>query len=82
VHGLAGSNYVINQRGRFVLRDGDIAAVDGEPVLVVSDLDDTMIGDDEATAVFKRFWDTMVRSRDVLHLQAHCSSNCAADLPQ
>lgn len=38
-----------------------MAAVDGEPVLVVSDLDDTMIGDDEATAVFKRFWDTMVR---------------------
>ena len=38
-----------------------MAAVDGEPVLVVSDLDDTMIGDDEATAVFKRFWDTMVK---------------------
>lgn len=57
---IAGGNYVISERGRFTLRDGAIAAVEGEPMLVVSDLDDTMIGDDEATAVFKRFWDTMV----------------------
>lgn len=33
-----GGNYVINERGRFMLRDGEIAAVEGEPVLVVSDL--------------------------------------------
>lgn len=59
--GLVGGNYVIDNRGCFTLRDGQIAAVEGKPVLVVSDLDDTMIGDDDATAVFKRFWDTMVR---------------------
>lgn len=54
-----------------------MAAVDGEPVLVVSDLDDTMIGDDEATAVFKRFWDTMVRSGESgcsCHAQQTCGN--------
>lgn len=60
---ISGGNYVINERGRFMLRDGEIAAVEGEPVLVVSDLDDTMIGDDDATAVFKRFWDTVAVPR-------------------
>jgi len=58
--GGAGGNYVINERGRFTLRDGEIAAVPGPPVLVVSDLDDTMIGDDGGTAVFKRFWEKTV----------------------
>lgn len=52
-----GGNYVIAAPGRWRLRDGQLAAVAGPPaVLVVSDLDDTMIGDDEATAAFARWW--------------------------
>ena len=38
-----GGNYVISQMGNFTLRDGEIKPVKGRPVLVVSDLDDTMV---------------------------------------
>ena len=39
----AGGNYVVRERGNFTLRDGKVTAVTGRPVLVVSDLDDTMV---------------------------------------
>ncbi len=40
-----------------MLQDGVVSAVPGERVLLVSDLDDTMIGDDSGSAAFKRFWE-------------------------
>ncbi len=39
----AGGNYVVRERGSFTLRDGKVTPVTGRPVLVVSDLDDTMV---------------------------------------
>lgn len=54
----AGGNYVINKRGSFTLRNGEMQAVTGRGVLLVSDLDDTMIGDDAATSKFKTFWES------------------------
>lgn len=52
-----GGNYRISAPGRWKLADGALAAVDRPPaVLVVSDLDDTMIGDDAATAAFSAWW--------------------------
>ena len=53
---LDGSNYQIDAPGRWHLREGHLAAAAAPPVLVVSDLDDTMIGDDEATAAFTAWW--------------------------
>lgn len=51
-----GSNYVIRGAGAFMLKDGEVARVLGRRVLLISDLDDTMIGDDKGTAAFKRYW--------------------------
>ena len=53
---LEGGNYQIHSPGRWHLREGRLAAAAALPVLVVSDLDDTMIGDDEATAAFTAWW--------------------------
>ena len=39
----AGGNYVVRGRGNFTLRDGKVTPVTGRSVLVVSDLDDTMV---------------------------------------
>ena len=39
----AGGNYVVRERGNFTLRDGKVTPVEGRAVLVVSDLDDTMV---------------------------------------
>lgn len=38
-------------------------AVRGEAIMLVSDLDDTMIGDDEAAQAFKAFWERDARLR-------------------
>ena len=72
---FAGGNYVITKgwqggSSAFSLKDGKVAAVPGDPVLVVSDLDDTMIGDDAATLLFKR-----VRTHN-----AHSISGTVCDL--
>ena len=58
-----GGNYAINSSGRYMMRDGEIAAVTAPPVLVVSDLDDTMIGNDAATAEFKDYWENVAVPR-------------------
>lgn len=52
----AGGNYRITQPGRYRLSNGALEAVTGAPCLIVSDLDDTMVGDDAATAAFTRWW--------------------------
>ena len=39
------------------MNDGVVGKVEGEAMLLVSDLDDTMVGDDNATAAFKAFWE-------------------------
>ena len=54
---------MIKSRGRFTLRNGEMQAVAGQGVLVVSDLDDTMIGDDAATSEFKHFWESIAIPR-------------------
>jgi hypothetical protein len=55
-----GSNYLIDASTaaakRFTLEGGAVAPAGGAPVLVVSDLDDTLVGDDEATAAFTQWW--------------------------
>jgi hypothetical protein len=49
-------NYVLPGPGRYRLRQGDLQPIATPPVLVVSDLDDTMVGDDDATAAFTQWW--------------------------
>lgn len=51
-----GGNYKIQEGGVWQLADGLLAQPERPPVLLVSDLDDTMIGDDAATAAFTRWW--------------------------
>lgn len=51
-----GSNYLIQGAGAYILKDGEVSRVSGRRVLLISDLDDTMIGDDSGTAAFKRYW--------------------------
>jgi hypothetical protein len=51
-----GSNYAIDLPGRWHLRDGQLASAAAPAVLLCSDLDDTMVGCDEATAAFTRWW--------------------------
>ncbi|GFR51603.1 hypothetical protein Agub_g14027 [Astrephomene gubernaculifera] len=52
-----GGNYRLDSPGVFSLRGGALRRVGGRPVLLVSDLDGTMVGDDGATAAFRSWWE-------------------------
>ena len=61
-----GGNYCIDEAGVFSLANGKLEKATGEAVLLVSDLDDTMIGDDQATAHFRDYWEQQALSRGSL----------------
>ena len=51
------ANYVISKPGRYCLRDGELRDVSSSRRLfLATDLDDTLIGDDAATAAFRDWW--------------------------
>ncbi|WIA20655.1 hypothetical protein OEZ85_005031 [Tetradesmus obliquus] len=55
-----GGNYVITTPGTYTLRNGSLSqlpAASPPAVMLVSDLDGTMVGDDAATAAFKEWWE-------------------------
>lgn len=62
----AGDNYTITATGVFSLSQGELQKSSGEAVLLVSDLDDTMIGNDVATATFRDYWETEALTRGSL----------------
>lgn len=49
--------------GSYLVEDGRVFEIKGSPIMVVSDLDDTMFGDDEASKEFKDFWERDARLR-------------------
>jgi sucrose-6F-phosphate phosphohydrolase len=51
-----GGNYALPALGSYRLQHGTVHAVARPPVLLVTDLDDSLIGDDEATAAFTAWW--------------------------
>lgn len=61
-----GDNYTITATGVFSLSQGKLQKSSGEAVLLVSDLDDTMIGNDAATATFRDYWETQALTRGSL----------------
>eukprot|EP00879_Flechtneria_rotunda_P009113 GHRR01009540.1.p1 GENE.GHRR01009540.1~~GHRR01009540.1.p1 ORF type:complete len:351 (+),score=105.97 GHRR01009540.1:250-1302(+) len=54
-----GGNYTITGPGTYTLRRGTLVALPPgpPPVMIVSDLDGTMVGDDVATTAFKEWWE-------------------------
>lgn len=54
---------MITAQGRYTLKHGKVETVHGQSVMVVSDLDGTMVGDDAATRAFQEYWeqDAVVR---------------------
>lgn len=63
----AGGNYIIPDSGTYSLQAGAVSSVSGPAVMVVSDLDGTMVGQDHATGLFKGYWeDTAVLRGSVL----------------
>ena len=57
---------MISEAGVFALSKGCLQKSSGEAVLLVSDLDDTMIGDDAATAEFRDYWESEALTRGSL----------------
>ncbi|KAG2440657.1 hypothetical protein HYH02_010236 [Chlamydomonas schloesseri] len=53
----SGGNYQVDSPGVYSLRGGSLQRVAARPVMVVSDLDGTMVGDDAATGAFKSWWE-------------------------
>ena len=49
---------MIQHPGAYCLQHGELTRVTQSPCLVVSDLDDTMVGDDAASAQFKAWWES------------------------
>ena len=49
----AGDNYQVEHAGTFTLEQGNLTQIHQQPFMLVSDLDDTMIGDDHSTAQFR-----------------------------
>jgi hypothetical protein len=52
------ANYVIEGIGRYRLVDGEVSEVKIPSILLVSDLDDTLVGDDEGLSAFAAWWQT------------------------
>lgn len=63
---MGGGNYHISEAGTYALRHQRLTKVtmDGiRPVLVVSDLDGTMVGKDDATRLFADIWERELQIR-------------------
>lgn len=54
---------MVDHAGGFRLEYGRLHQIKGEAFMLVSDLDDTMFGDDEASKLFKDFWERDARLR-------------------
>jgi len=50
------SNYLASTTGRYSLARGSLRLIKTPPVLIVSDLDDTLVGDDACTESFRAWW--------------------------
>ena len=60
---LADENLSAATTGSYLVEHGEVFEVRGKPFMLVSDLDDTMFGDDEASKEFKDFWERDARLR-------------------
>jgi len=59
----ADENYRAQHAGGYRLEGGKMFPIRDEAFMLVSDLDDTMFGDDEASLDFKDFWERDARLR-------------------
>ena len=59
----ADNNYVAEHGGGWLLEFGEMHQIRGQAFMLVSDLDDTMFGDDQASKDFKDFWERDARLR-------------------
>ena len=59
----AGGNFKAFKAGGYLVEYGKMSGVRDDPIMLVSDLDDTMFGDDDASKEFKDFWERDARLR-------------------